>query len=273
MSKKNLPRYGCETEETHYVLVCKRCKIWSNLLDKEYADHTREVADLKQQLGELEIGYGQEQKRLSDGMDKWQQIAEKFHDDKANLQTELNIQSKEVANLKKMIEFLKSELLHDVEDYEKLVSDANTRTANLQHQLEVAYAERDVWSGLACKEEMETGTGPCGACQYCLPTIVKDLRTENDNLQQRVAELEQLKEHWETYYAIFGNRDLESQVIDLKQHIKELENKYICPLCGNSAEFFKDVSKSQPNKKRSFMISCTCSDPGIYSMVEVDKKE
>jgi len=57
MSKEKLPRYGCETEETHYVPVCKRCKIWSNLLDKEYADHTKEVADLRKQVYEIKKVY------------------------------------------------------------------------------------------------------------------------------------------------------------------------------------------------------------------------
>jgi uncharacterized small protein (DUF1192 family) len=67
MSKEKLPRYGCETEETHYLPICARCKTWEKLLDKEYAEHTRdvqqlravddlrlfEIDDLKQRIAEL----------------------------------------------------------------------------------------------------------------------------------------------------------------------------------------------------------------------------
>jgi hypothetical protein len=58
----------------------------------------------------------------------------------------------------------------------------------LRWQLETAKAERDVWSGEACKQEQANGKGPCGACRHCLPAAVEALGWELNSARLNLAE-------------------------------------------------------------------------------------
>lgn len=50
-------------------------------------------------------------------------------------------------------------------------------------------AERDVWSGEACREEQTAGKGPCGGCRYCLPGLLKAERERYEALENRIRAL------------------------------------------------------------------------------------
>jgi uncharacterized coiled-coil DUF342 family protein len=99
---------GYESQTNPPKNVCINCEGLLMTIKVSQQKYDQQIETLQQQLDELEIGYGQEQKRLSDGMDKWQQIAEKFHNHNANLQTKLNLQVEEITTLKKKLETIQN---------------------------------------------------------------------------------------------------------------------------------------------------------------------
>lgn len=64
------------------------------------------------------------------------------------------------------------------EDLSEVVSASDYE--KLQIKLERAEAKAAVWSGKFCKEEQAAGNGPCGACRYCLPRLMKEAQKALD---------------------------------------------------------------------------------------------
>lgn len=58
------------------------------------------------------------------------------------------------------------------------LQETRAQVAKLQDTLTMVKAERDVWSGEACKQEQANGKGLCGGCRHCYPQIIADLQAQ-----------------------------------------------------------------------------------------------
>jgi len=74
----------------------------------------------------------------------------------------------------------------------------------------------------AARDERAREANVVPMCKGC-EKLFGLLTAERAEHAKEVADLNEKLKAWDTWYALFGDRDLETQIIDLKQRISELE--------------------------------------------------